>query len=87
MAYPSTTVKYYNPLTSVAIVRAGREDHKKVWAALTMMRHVQGEEVSCKMIKVCGSIRTCRVAALAIEKKRFSQRRERPPIATQIASS
>lgn len=72
----ASAVKYYNPTTCVAVLRAGREGHSKLWAALTMLRHIQGEEVTCRMIDVCGSVRTFRKSAAAVERKRFEIRRE-----------
>mmetsp|Transcript_16351 Transcript_16351/g.32309 ORF Transcript_16351/g.32309 Transcript_16351/m.32309 type:complete len:166 (-) Transcript_16351:416-913(-) len=73
----SSAAKYYNPQTSIAVIRTTREEHQRVWAALTMLRQIGGEEVVCRVIDVSGSVRTCRCAAAAVEKRRFALTRER----------
>ncbi|XP_048560919.1 probable ribonuclease P/MRP protein subunit POP5 isoform X2 [Triticum urartu] len=34
----SLQVKYVNPVTKLCVIRVSREDHQKVWAAITMVR-------------------------------------------------
>ncbi|TFK61459.1 hypothetical protein BDN72DRAFT_849644 [Pluteus cervinus] len=36
----SLNVKYYSPMTSICIIRVGRDHHKIAWGALTLLTSV-----------------------------------------------
>ncbi|CAD6232598.1 unnamed protein product [Miscanthus lutarioriparius] len=44
------SVKYVNPVTKLCIVRVSREDHQKVWAAMTMVRCIGKIPVSFNLL-------------------------------------
>ncbi|XBI68169.1 hypothetical protein VPH35_047411 [Triticum aestivum] len=52
-------LKYVNPLTKLCVIQVSREDHQKVWAAITMVRSI--------------GIRACKKAALECEEAKFEQ--------------
>lgn len=59
--YPSLTfsrlrtVKYLSPSTSTLIIRVSREHYRTLWAALTLLRRMGGQEVICRVIHVSGA--------------------------------
>lgn len=69
----SLQVKYVNPVTKLCIIRVSREDHQKVWAAITMVRSIGKIPVSFNLLDVSGSIRACKKAALECEEAKFEQ--------------
>ncbi|EMS53782.1 putative ribonuclease P/MRP protein subunit POP5 [Triticum urartu] len=69
----SLQVKYVNPVTKLCVIRVSREDHQKVWAAITMVRSNGKIPVSFNLLDVSGSIRACKKAALECEEAKFEQ--------------
>jgi len=69
----SLQVKYVNPLTKLCVIRVSREDHQKVWAAITMVRSIGKIPVSFNLLDVSGTIRACKEAALECEEAKFEQ--------------
>jgi len=69
----SLQVKYVNPVTKLCIIRVSREDHQKVWTAITMVRSIGKIPVSFNLLDVSGSIWACRRAALECDKAKFEQ--------------
>ncbi|KAK1682402.1 hypothetical protein QYE76_043250 [Lolium multiflorum] len=69
----SLQVKYVNPLTKLCVIRVSREDHQKVWAAITMVRSIGKIPVSFNLLDVSGTIRACKKAALECEEAKFEQ--------------
>ncbi|XP_015691797.1 probable ribonuclease P/MRP protein subunit POP5 isoform X2 [Oryza brachyantha] len=67
----SLQVKYVNPITKLCVIRVSREDHQKVWAAITMVRSIGKIPVSFNLRDVSGSIRACKKAALECEEAKF----------------
>nr|GEW91295.1 probable ribonuclease P/MRP protein subunit POP5 [Tanacetum cinerariifolium] len=67
----SLQVKYVNPLTKVCIIRASRDEHQKVWAAITMVRSVGNCPVVFNLLDLSGNIKACKSAALKIEGSKF----------------
>jgi ribonuclease P/MRP protein subunit POP5 len=47
-------VKYVNPVTKLCIIRVSREDHQKVWAAITMVRCIGKIPVSFNLLDMSG---------------------------------
>ncbi|TVU13470.1 hypothetical protein EJB05_40528 [Eragrostis curvula] len=69
----SLQVKYVNPLTKLCIIRVSREDHQKVWAAITMVRSMGKIPISFNLLDVSGTIRACKKAALECDEAKFEQ--------------
>ncbi|KAM7276904.1 hypothetical protein ACFE04_018770 [Oxalis oulophora] len=69
----SFQVKYVNPTTKVCVIRASREDHQKVWSAITMVRTIGNCPVIFNLLDLSGSIRACRSAALKCDETKFEQ--------------
>ncbi|BAS88439.1 Os04g0295100 [Oryza sativa Japonica Group] len=67
----SSAVKYVNPITKLCVIRVSREDHQKVWAAITMVRNIGKIPVSFNLRDMSGSIRACKKAALECEEAKF----------------
>ncbi|KAF0890596.1 hypothetical protein E2562_003798, partial [Oryza meyeriana var. granulata] len=67
----SLQVKYVNPITKICVIRVSREDHQKVWAAITMVRSIGKIPVSFNLRDMSGSIRACKKAALECEEAKF----------------
>ncbi|KAG2571044.1 hypothetical protein PVAP13_7KG059700 [Panicum virgatum] len=51
----SLQVKYVNPVTKLCIIRVSREDHQKVWTAITMVRSIGKIPVSFNLLDVSAS--------------------------------
>ncbi|OAY75803.1 putative ribonuclease P/MRP protein subunit POP5, partial [Ananas comosus] len=71
----SFQVKYVNPTTKICIIRTSREDHQKVWSALTMVRSIGKCPVSFNLLDLSGSIKGCKRAALVCDEAKFEQYR------------
>nr|XP_043635647.1 probable ribonuclease P/MRP protein subunit POP5 [Erigeron canadensis]XP_043635648.1 probable ribonuclease P/MRP protein subunit POP5 [Erigeron canadensis] len=69
----SFQVKYVNHITKVCIIRASRDEHQKVWAAITMVRSVGNCPVVFNLLDLSGNIRVCKSAALKCEDLKFEQ--------------
>ncbi|KAM3366789.1 hypothetical protein ACQJBY_015859 [Aegilops geniculata] len=60
----SLQVKYVNPVTKLCVIRVSREDHHKVWAAITMVRSIVKIPVSFNLLdEVSGPARKPRWSA------------------------
>uniref|UniRef100_A0A453BRE2 Uncharacterized protein n=2 Tax=Aegilops tauschii subsp. strangulata TaxID=200361 RepID=A0A453BRE2_AEGTS len=60
----SLQVKYVNPVTKLCVIRVSREDHQKVWAAITMVRSIGKIPVSFNLLdEVSGPARKPRWSA------------------------
>ncbi|XXG61563.1 hypothetical protein AAC387_Pa05g0144 [Persea americana] len=69
----SFQVKYVNPITKVCTIRASRDEHQKVWSAITMVRSIVNCPVIFNLLDLSGSIRACKTAALKCDKAKFEQ--------------
>ncbi|KQJ81416.1 probable ribonuclease P/MRP protein subunit POP5 [Brachypodium distachyon] len=69
----SLQVKYVNPLTKLCVIRVSRQDHQKVWAAITMVMSIGKIPVSFNLLDVSGTIRACSKAALECEEAKYEQ--------------
>lgn len=62
------SVKYYNPMTGMGIVRVAREHQCMVWAAMTFTCAAPGLSISIKaiwnVVHVAGTIRSAQKAAM-----------------------
>ncbi|XP_008791686.2 probable ribonuclease P/MRP protein subunit POP5 [Phoenix dactylifera] len=73
LALGSFQVKYVNPTTKICIIRTSREDHKKVWSAITMVRSIGKCPVTFNLLNLSGSIKACKRAALKCDEAKFEQ--------------
>ncbi|CAG9317609.1 unnamed protein product [Blepharisma stoltei] len=63
----SLSIKYWNPVTNLFILRVSRECYRLVWAGLSLITHIRSRRVRPSVIYCAGTIRTCeRKAALFI---------------------
>ncbi|KAL8551182.1 hypothetical protein ACS0TY_000313 [Phlomoides rotata] len=67
----SFQVKYVNPVTKICIFRTSREDHQKVWAAITLIKSIGNCPVVFNLLDLSGSIKACKTAALKINELKF----------------
>ncbi|XP_047333067.1 probable ribonuclease P/MRP protein subunit POP5 [Impatiens glandulifera] len=67
----SFQVKYVNPITKLCIIRASRDEHQKVWAAITLVRRIGNCSVLFNLLDLSGSIKACINAALKCEGMKF----------------
>lgn len=44
-----------NPVTKLFVVRVGRDDHQKVWAAITMVRNIGNCPVTFNLLDLSGA--------------------------------
>ncbi|BGO96039.1 hypothetical protein NBRC10512_002457 [Rhodotorula toruloides] len=59
------SIKYLSPSTSTVIIRISREHFRTLWAALTLLRKVGGQECIARVVHVSGTIRKTQHAAIA----------------------
>jgi ribonuclease P/MRP protein subunit POP5 len=55
----SMSVKYWNPVTGLAIIRSSRDDFRQILAALFFITHVKARKVKISTLYCAGTIRTC----------------------------
>ncbi|GAA5884106.1 hypothetical protein JCM6882_002142 [Rhodosporidiobolus microsporus] len=88
------SIKYLSPSTSTLIIRVSREHYRTLWAALTLLRRIGGQEVVARVIHVSGTIRKTQHAAIAHDRSQIllsakrsrMLRRPRPPVAVALSS-
>ncbi|GFR39911.1 hypothetical protein Agub_g417 [Astrephomene gubernaculifera] len=61
----SLQVKYYSPYTDVGIVRCATAEHERVVAALALMTDVRQRPAAVRVLRVAGTLATCKEAAVA----------------------
>ncbi|GAA5853965.1 hypothetical protein JCM8547_008172 [Rhodosporidiobolus lusitaniae] len=73
------SVKYLSPSTSTLIIRVSREHYRTLWAALTLLRRIGGEEVVARVVHVSGTIRKTQHAAISHDRTQIllSAKRQR----------
>lgn len=64
----SFVVKYFNPQTSLCIIRCARDHHRSVWTAITLTNKIKAK-VTLTCIHIGGTIRACQKAVLKHHKK------------------
>lgn len=60
----SLVVKHFSPETSTGIIRVSREHYRIVWAALTLIRELKGQEVVVRVVRVSGTIKKAEKEAI-----------------------
>jgi ribonuclease P/MRP protein subunit POP5 len=63
------SVKYYRNKTGMAIIKAPHVDFNMVWAAITLLKTVQGIPVSVSVRHVAGTVRNCQEWIIAMNKE------------------
>ncbi|KAK9912239.1 hypothetical protein M0R45_036110 [Rubus argutus] len=69
----SFQVKYVNEITRLGIIRVSKEDHQKVWSAITMVRSIADCPVIFNLLDLSGSIKACKKTALMCDEAKFEQ--------------
>ncbi|KAA8520581.1 hypothetical protein F0562_014837 [Nyssa sinensis] len=69
----SFQVKYVNPITKLCIIRASKEEYKKVWSAITMVKSVGNRPVFFNLLDLSGSIKAYKNAAMKCDELKFEQ--------------
>lgn len=62
-------VKYWNPVTNLAIIRVGRDEFRLLWSCITFITHIRGRKVRPKVIYTAGTIRTCQREIVGVIRK------------------
>ena len=57
-ALGSLSLKYWNAVTGLAVVRCGRDIHREVWATMTLMREVKGRSVVVRVLHNGSTLRS-----------------------------
>ncbi|GAA5842151.1 hypothetical protein JCM11251_006541 [Rhodosporidiobolus azoricus] len=65
------SIKYLSPSTSTLILRVSREHYRTLWAALTLLRRIGGQEVVARVVHVSGTIRKIQHAAIAHDRSQI----------------
>ncbi|KXN84370.1 Ribonucleases P/MRP protein subunit POP5, partial [Leucoagaricus sp. SymC.cos] len=60
----SLTVKYFSPMTNVAIIRVGRDQHRIAWGGITLMKEVDNWKFIPYVVHVSGTIKHAQLAAI-----------------------
>ena len=66
-------VKYWSATTSLAVVRCGRDAHRRVWASMTMLRDVKGRAVVARVLHNASTLRSSRAATRSRVEAAFAQ--------------
>ncbi|KAK9809091.1 hypothetical protein WJX72_009257 [[Myrmecia] bisecta] len=74
-AMASVLVKYYNPLTSLCILRCSREQLRQVWCAASLITQIRRRTVLIQMIKLAGTLQSCQRAAVQYNQNLMKQLR------------
>ncbi|KAK1322407.1 putative ribonuclease P/MRP protein subunit POP5 [Acorus calamus] len=69
----SFQIKYVNPITKLCVIRASREEHQKVWWAITMVKSIGNCPTLFNLLDLSGSIKACKDAALKCDMAKFEQ--------------
>lgn len=65
----SLNVKYYNPITGLAIIRCSRDHLRMIWNAVMMLTTLKNRSCMATCIHVGGTIRSCQKKALVYSRK------------------
>ncbi|KAM0790545.1 hypothetical protein ACM66B_003413 [Microbotryomycetes sp. NB124-2] len=71
------SIKYFSQTTHMAIIRVSRQHFRTLWAALTLLRALQGQPVIARVVHVGGTIRKTQHAAIALDRQKILERASR----------
>lgn len=74
-ALASFQVKFYNPVSNLCIVRCSRDEHREIWAALTLLTEIRHRVVALRMLHLTGALASCREAAATCHAAAVADRR------------
>uniref|UniRef100_A0A7S1X7C3 Ribonuclease P/MRP protein subunit POP5 n=1 Tax=Tetraselmis chuii TaxID=63592 RepID=A0A7S1X7C3_9CHLO len=60
----SLQVKYYNPVTSLLIIRCSRDSMREVWCCATLLSSVRHRTVLIRMVHHGGTLTSCQEVAV-----------------------
>lgn len=60
----SLAVKHFSPDTSTGILRVSREHYRIVWAALTLIRELKGQDVVVRVVRISGTMKKAEKEAI-----------------------
>lgn len=64
----SLTVKYYNPVTNLCMLRCGFQEYRQVWCALSMISEINNRRVMLHFLHLGGTLKTCQQATIGYNK-------------------
>jgi ribonuclease P/MRP protein subunit POP5 len=73
----SLAIKYYSPYSGMAIVRASREYHKLVWAAITFVKEVKNRRCAVQVVHNSGTIKLLQKYAIEYDTLKLKKIRGR----------
>eukprot|EP00039_Didymoeca_costata_P005838 m.85104 g.85104 ORF g.85104 m.85104 type:complete len:133 (-) comp12995_c0_seq4:793-1191(-) len=65
----SFQVKYFNPMTSICLLRVSKDHYEELWSALTLMTSLNSRSCLFTVIHVGGTIRSCQKALIKKNKQ------------------
>lgn len=69
----SMSLKYWNPVTGLAVVRVGRDIYRQVWASLTLLREINGRAVAVQVTHCGSTLGSSQNAAISRSEIRFDK--------------
>lgn len=67
----SMTIKYFNPVTNLFILRVGREETPTAWAAATLMTAIHSRTIMVRILKISGALRKAQMEIIAHDKRKL----------------
>jgi len=68
----SLQVKYFNPVTSVALIRVSRDNYDILWSAMTFITQMRKRECLFRVIHLGGTIRSCQKVLLEYNREQLT---------------
>ncbi|KAL8291353.1 hypothetical protein RQP46_002331 [Phenoliferia psychrophenolica] len=81
------SIKYLSPTTHLLILRVSREHLPTLWAALTLLRRLGGQEVIARVLHVSGTIRKIQHAAIGHDRAAILATAKRRKVAPAAAAA
>lgn len=83
----SLTVKYFSPMTNVAIIRVGRDQHRIAWGGVTLLKEIDAWKIIPYVVHVSGTIKHAQLAAIAHNREVVARLRARSKLPVNYADS
>jgi len=68
----SLQIKYFNPVTSVALIRISRDNYDVLWSAMTFVTKIRKRECLFRVLHLGGTIRSCQKVLLAYNREQLT---------------